>query len=129
MQLNAAWLEELAGRRYDVIGSLDDLRPDPPPAPGPTGASTYLDPDDPPLDQLTDAALISLVALLQQAAALRVEVGDLHGEIDRLWGELHQARREVGLSLRVRRAIIRRCEARPAGRFALRVYRRVKRPR
>ena len=130
VDLNAQWLEDLAGRGYDLIGSWDDLRPDP--APTASTASTgaepaYLDPDDPPLDQLADAALASLVALLQQAAALRMEVGDLHGQLDRMRGERDQARREVGLSLRARRAVVIGAERSRPGRLALRVYRKARR--
>jgi len=128
VRLNDAWIEELAQRGYQVIGSLDELRPDPlGDATDDPAAPAYLDPDDPPLDQLSDAALCSLVALLQQAAALRVEVTDLHGEIARLHEELAQARREVGLSLRARRAVVSRAETSRAGRVALRVYRRARR--
>jgi hypothetical protein len=128
VRLNDDWIEELAQRGYHVIGSLDDLRPDPlQDSRDDRVAPAYLDPDDPPLDQLSDAALSSLVALLQQAAALRVEVTDLHGEIARLHEELAQARREVGLSLRARRAVVSRAETSRAGRVALRAYRRARR--
>ncbi len=127
--LNDQWITELAARRYDVIGSLDDLRPAPlqgPAAGGAGGEPAYLDPDDPPLDQLNDAALASLVALLRHAAALRVEIGDLHGEIGRLHEALAQAHREAGISIRARRAVVTRSQRSRAGRVALRVYRRLR---
>ena len=122
--LNEQWVEELANREYDVIGSLDDLRPDP--GGSPTGDATYLDPDDPPLDQVSDAALSSLVALLQEATALRGEVTHLHEELARTRGELDWAYRQAGLALRVRRAVVTRAERSRPGRAALGVYRRVR---
>ncbi len=127
VELNDAWVQELAERGYDVIGSLEDLRPDPAPAGDADAGPAYLDPDDPPLDQLSDAALTGLVALLQHAAALRGEVTDLHAELARTREDRDHAYRQAGLGLRVRRAVLRRADAFPAGRAAHRVYRRLRR--
>ena len=122
--LNEQWLEELADRGYDVIGALDDLRPDP--AGDPAGDPAYLDPDDPPLDQLSDVAVSSLVALLQEAASLRDEITHLHGELARTRGELDWAYRQAGLGLRFRRAVVTRAVGNRPGRAALQVYRRAR---
>jgi hypothetical protein len=124
--LNDTWLEELGARGYDVIGSLDDLRPDPAASGDADLGSAYLDPDDPPLDQLTDAALTSLVALLQEAAALRGEVTRLHEDLGRTSEERDWAYRQAGLGLRARRAILRRADTSRVGRVAHRAYRRAR---
>lgn len=50
-------IEELRASGYDLVGDLDELRPTPPSEPG-------LDPRDVPAEDVLDAAVASLVALL-----------------------------------------------------------------
>lgn len=116
VELSEKWIVELGARGYDVVGSLDDLRP--PPA---EDDGEYLDPDA-DLD-LTDPAVQSLVALLARAGELREEIGRLHDRIRFVTEERDRARQEIGLVLRKKREFIARADDSRTRAAALRAYR------
>ena len=121
VELSDQWVADLGGRGYDLVGSWDELRPDP------VDDTPFVDPDAVSAEQLEDVALQSVVTLLGRAAALRNEVGDLQRHVEHVTAERDQARREVGLWLRSRRAVIRRADTSPAIGTAYRAYRKVRR--
>ena len=119
VELSEKWIVELGARGYDVVGSLDDLRPAPP------EDGAYVDPDA-DLD-LTDPAVQSLVALLVRAGELREEIGGLHERIRFLTEERDQARSEIGLVLRKKREFVARADDSRVAATALRIYRVLRR--
>jgi hypothetical protein len=115
VDLSEKWIVELGARGYDVVGSLDDLRP------LTAEEGDYADPDA-DLD-LTDPAVQSLVTLLVRAGELRDEIGGLHERIRFVTEERDQARREIGLVLRKKREFVARADQSRAAAAALRAYR------
>jgi hypothetical protein len=118
VELSQSWIDELDARGYDVVGSLDDLRPGPPERDVP-----FVDPDAPDEAAVTDAAMGSLVVLLQEAARLQqVE--------HRLREDLHAARRELDrsrtLTFRVKRRVVHAADTNRFVAGCLAVYRRVR---
>jgi hypothetical protein len=112
--LQQRWTDVIRERGYDVVGDLDDLIGDPPPA-------TYADPDTPDEAQVADAALDAVTALLVENARLvRVEQ-DLRTELDGTRRELERA--YLRPTYRWREKTVRRLQASRPGRFALRLYR------
>jgi len=61
--LSEEWIGWIEDSGIDVVGELDELRP----APLPEGAN-WLDPDNPPADEVVEAALDALVAMTMEAA-------------------------------------------------------------
>lgn len=57
------WLEWIEGAGVDVVGDLADLRPVPP---GPD--HVWIHPDEPPSDQVSDAAIAALAAVVRRVA-------------------------------------------------------------
>ena len=112
-ELSKQWVETLAARGYDVVGSLDELIPQGAP-------EDFTDPDLPSHDEV---ALDATVTLLREAARLR-------SENDRLTRELDDARREleagVGPGGRFKRRVVRASETRPALRRMLSIYRKAR---
>lgn len=117
-ELTDAWIAELAERRYDVVGDLDDLRgtePDP---------ERWADPDKPTERQVSRAALDAIRALL-------VESAERQAEADRLRAKLEEARRELIRArtprlMRTMEWTVQRLEGSPRGRQALGAYRRAR---
>ncbi|WP_148573230.1 hypothetical protein [Nocardioides caldifontis] len=120
VDLSESWIRDLAAREYDVVGSLDDLRPEPEHLP-------FSDPDRPPHRLVADSALHSLEALLIRTAELRTETDELHRRIRELEVERDIARSEIGWSLKARRRVIAKADERGWSRAVLRGYRAVKR--
>jgi hypothetical protein len=121
VQLSERWIDQLGKERYDVVGSLDDLRPDPPGTEPP-----FLDPDAAPTEQTGEVALHGLTAVLLRAGELRREIDDLRARLDETMAERDQARLEVGLVLRAKRAFVARAHRSRAAGAALGVYRRAR---
>ncbi|CAA9322800.1 MAG: hypothetical protein AVDCRST_MAG34-1540 [uncultured Nocardioidaceae bacterium] len=119
VDLSRQWIDELGARGYDVVGSLEDLRP------VASHEGDYLDPDG-ELD-LTEPALQGLAALLVRAGEMRDEIDGLHRHVGFLSEERDQARREVGLLLRKRRQFVAMADRSRSAALALGAYRRVKR--
>ena len=120
VELSETWIRELGARGYDVVGSLDDLRPGPEHEP-------FSDPDRPRQRLVADSALHGLEVAVLRMAELRQEVDGLHGRIREVEVERDIARSEIGWSLRKRRELIAKADERRSTRFMLRGYRAVKR--
>ncbi len=127
VQLSEQWIDELARRGYDVIGSLDELRPDALPE-GDAQAPSYADPDHPDEEQVRAAALDSIVALLVEASrlrdvedGLREELAQAHRERDEAWAAANRR-----LVYRTKQRLVRAADGSAAGRRLHQVYRRVR---
>ncbi|MCX6394963.1 MAG: hypothetical protein NTV23_00570 [Propionibacteriales bacterium] len=82
--LSRAWVAEIEGRGYDVVGDLDDLLPRP--------ALPYVDPDAVGLPEREAVLLRSVTAMTLEAARLRTvveerdhEIADLHRQLAPLY--------------------------------------------
>jgi hypothetical protein len=115
-ELSQGWIDVLAERGYDVVGSLDDLLG---PEPGP-----FADPDAVGADELLPPALDAIGALLVEAARLRAVEERLHEELREAHEELDRAR--LTTAYRVRRKVVTTLEDSPAGRGTLDAYRRLR---
>ncbi len=114
--LSRSWVATLAGRGYDVAGSLEDLL-------GPD-AGTFADPDTATADELLAPALDAIGALLVEAARLRAVEERLHGELREAHEESDRAR--LTASYRIRRKVVTGLEDSAAGRGMLDAYRRLR---
>jgi len=120
VELSESWIRELGGRGYDVVGSLDDLRPR-------SEHEPFSDPDRARQRLIADSALHSLETVLVRTAELRTEVDELRRRVAELEVERDIARSEIGWSLRKRRELLAKADERPSTRLMLRGYRAVKR--
>jgi hypothetical protein len=116
--LSEAWIEDLAARGYDVVGSLDDLRPGPAQDDVP-----FVDPDVPDEADVADAATSAIVVLLQEAARLQAVEHTLRED-------LHAATRELDRSrtwtFRVKRRLVHTADTNRVAALALAAYRRLR---
>jgi len=115
-ELSQGWIDVLAERGYDVVGSLDDLLG---PDPGP-----FADPDSVPAEDLLPPALDAISALLVEAARLRAVEERLHEELREAREERDHAR--LTPTYRVKRKVVTTLEDSPAGRGTLDAYRRLR---
>ncbi len=111
-----SWIAELGERGYDVVGSLDDLRPDP-------DAPEFVDPDHPDEHDVADAAVESIVTLLGENARLHESEGRARRELDAAYVELEGSR---GLWFRAKRRLVRSADEHRSAAAALGVYRRLR---
>jgi hypothetical protein len=119
-QLSQGWIDTLAGRGYDVVGTLEDLRPDPVSTP-------FVDPDHPDEERVADAAMQAIVSLLGEAARLREIETSLRTELDIARRELGQVRGPVRRGVvRVKQRLVRAADHNAVARVGLRAYRRVR---
>jgi hypothetical protein len=116
VDLSETWIEDLAARGYDVAGSLDELRPD-------ADAAEFSDPDAPDEGDVADAAMESIVTLLEEAARLRHAEQRLHRDLSSALAELDRSR---GLWFRVKRRLVNIADENRAAAAGLAVYRRVR---
>jgi hypothetical protein len=116
VDLSESWIEELQARKYDVVGSLDELRPDP--ATGP-----FVDPDDPDEHAVGDAATESIVTLLVEAARLQTVEHRLRRDLTSALAELDRSR---GLWFRVKRRLVNAADDSRVAATGLAAYRRVR---
>ena len=123
VELSEKWVVELGSRGYHLVGSWEELRPDP------VDESPFVDPDTVPGEAVADVALESVVTLLLRATEMRHEIEGLHRHVEQVVAERDQARREVGLVLRSKRSFIRRADTSPVLGLLYRVYRKVMRRR
>jgi len=115
VDLSGAWIDLLTQRGYDVVGSLDELRPD--------AAHTdvpFVDPDHPDEDAVADAAMTSIVTLLEEASRLRRVERDLRRDLEGAWQELERSR---SLWFRVKRRLVREADRNRVAALGLEVYR------
>ncbi|MEO6267308.1 MAG: hypothetical protein ABIO66_11970 [Nocardioidaceae bacterium] len=116
VDLSESWIDELQARKYDVVGSLDELRPDP--ATGP-----FVDPDDPDEHAVADAATESIVTLLEEAARLQAIEHRLHGEVAAARDELERSR---GRWFRAKQRLVGAAEDNRLAATGLAAYRRLR---
>jgi hypothetical protein len=119
VELSETWIEVLARRRYDVRGSLDELRPDD----QDITAAPFTDPDHPDEHDVADAAVSAAVTLLEEVARLLETERSLRRELDDVYEELERSR---GLWFRAKRRLVREAEDHRAVALGLAVYRRVR---
>jgi hypothetical protein len=121
VDLSEQWIAELEERGYDVVGALEELRPDPDAAP-------FADPDAPDEEQVADAALQSIVALLVEAARLRDVESHLRGELDLARRERDEAWQAAGgrWVYRTKQRLVRLADSSGPGRRLHAAYRRVR---
>ncbi|MFL6135952.1 MAG: hypothetical protein ACJ72A_24315 [Nocardioidaceae bacterium] len=115
VDLSEAWIDLLTQRGYDVVGSLDELRPD-----AAHDDVPFVDPDHPDEDAVADAAMTSIVTLLEEASRLRRVERDLRRDLEGAWQELERSR---SLWFRVKRRLVREADRNRVAAFGLEVYR------
>ena len=115
-ELSEAWIELLSRQGYDVVGSLDELRPDP-------EAPAFSDPDQPAEEDVADAAVQSIVALVSEVTRLHESEQRLERDLAAAHAEVDRAR---GLWFRVKRRLVREAEDNRLAAAGLAVYRRVR---
>ena len=116
VDVSKTWVEELATRGYDVVGSLDELHPD-------ESGGHFSDPDRPDEGDVFDAALESIVTLLEEAARLRSAERTVRRDLDAAYVELERAR---GLWFRFKRRLVHAADRNRAAALGLAVYRRAR---
>ncbi len=115
--LSKAWVADLATRGYDVLGSLDELLPDDLPA------VEFVDPDEPDLAAVADAAVESVVTLVQEATRLQHEVTVARREREEAFAELERSR---GPWFRVKRRLVLAADDHRLAALGLALYRRLR---
>lgn len=118
-ELEEAWIEELAGRGYDVVGDLADLRGAQEPA-----DAAWVDPDQPDEAQVADVAVDALTAVLLEAASMREDRERLEHELGEVRAELERAHARPYHRIKVR--LHRLLDGTAPGRQLLRGYRFVR---
>lgn len=116
VELSESWIEELTARGYDVVGSLDELRPD-------EADQPFSDPDHPDDAEVAGAAVQSIVTLLEEAARLQNIEHALRRELTETHLELERSR---GLVVGTKRRLLAIAAENRAAAAALVVYRRVR---
>jgi hypothetical protein len=119
--VSRTWVDVLAGRGYDVVGDLEDLLADE--QEHVEGPEAFVDPDRPDEREVLDAALESVVTLLQEAARLQRSERTAWAERDAALAELERTR---GLVFRTKRRLVHAADHNRAAAAALAVYRRVR---
>jgi hypothetical protein len=115
-ELSEAWIDQLSRSGYDVVGSLDELRPDP-------DVPAFVDPDEPAEADVADAAVQSVVALLSELARRHENEQRLDRDLAAAHAELDRAQ---GLWFRAKRRLVREADDNRLAAAALAVYRRVR---
>jgi hypothetical protein len=118
VELSETWIEELAAQGYDVVGSLDDLRPEPAESDAP-----FVDPDAPDEAAVAEAAMGSIVVLLQEAARLQAVEHALREDLHAATRELDRSRT---LTFRVKRKVVHAADTNRFVAACLAFYRRVR---
>jgi hypothetical protein len=116
VDLSESWIEDLAAKGYDVAGSLDELRPDAQPG-------EFSDPDAPDEADVADAAMESIVTLLEEGARLRHVEQRLQRDLSSALAELDRSR---GLWFRVKRRLVNIADENRVAAAGLAVYRRAR---
>jgi hypothetical protein len=121
VEVSESWIDALSSRGYDVVGSLDDLRPD-------KDAAPFVDPDHPDESEVADAAVEAITGLLKEAARLREVEDSLRRELDAMGGERDQAWAAAGHRrvYRAKQRLVRTADHNRLVRAGLGFYRRVR---
>jgi hypothetical protein len=115
--LSRRWVEELRRRGYDVVGDLDELRPEPVSVP-------FSDPDRPREAEVSEAAVDAIKALLVESARQRKVEDDLRAELRET--QIALERSYLRPTYRAREKIVRSAEEKGWGRKLMRAYRRAR---
>jgi hypothetical protein len=115
-QLSRRWVAELAQRRYDVVGDLDDLLPAEP--------LPFIDPDAPDLAEFAETAVRALTATTVEAARLRDREVELMADIDDLVEQLDRAHSTPVYKAKER--LVARAGTNPVAAKGLAAYRRLR---
>jgi hypothetical protein len=113
--LSRSWVAEVRERGYDVVGDLDDLV-------GVAPRGPWADPDAPAEDQVAEAGVDAVRALLLENARLHRVTGELRGELDGAREALDRA--YLRPTYRLRELVVRRLRASGPGLRLLNLYRR-----
>jgi hypothetical protein len=116
VDLSESWIEELAKQGYDVVGSLDELRPD-------VLDQPFADPDEPVEADVADAAVQSIVTLLEEVVRREEVEQHLRRDLDSALAELDRAR---GLWFRAKRKLVHTADDNRLAAVGLGAYRRVR---
>jgi len=113
-ELARAWIDEIKGRGYHVIGDLDDLV-------GPPPTQPYVDPDQPAESDVADAAVDAIRALLRENGRLIGVEEELHAQLE----ETRQAleRSYLRPSYLARERVVRKLDSNRLGQWLLGLYR------
>ncbi len=117
-ELSETWIEVLSSKGYDVVGSLDDLRPA-----DPVREAPFADPDAPDEQLVAEASIDVIVTLLQEAARLQAIEHALREDLHAAARELDHSR---GLWFRVKRKLVRSAETSGLAATGLAAYRRLR---
>lgn len=118
-ELEEAWIAEIDGRGYDVVGDLDELR-----GADVAGGADWVDPDHPDEAQVADVAVDALKAVLLETASLTEHRDRLEHELVDVRAELERANDRP--YHRVKRRLYRMLDGTGPGRQLLRAYRFVR---
>jgi hypothetical protein len=118
-EVSGAWIGLLEERGYDVVGDLDELRPDPEGA----DAGDFVDPDLPAEEQVGEAAVHAVVTLLGEAARLQATERALREDLHAATRELDRAR---GVGFRIKRRLVRAADSNRVAALGLAAYRRLR---
>ena len=116
VDLSESWIEELEARKYDVVGTLDELRPD-------EASGPFADPDRPDEQAVGEAATESIVTLLEETARLHDVEQHLRRDLASALAELDRSR---GLWFRVKRKLVNAADDNRVAAVGLAAYRRVR---
>ena len=116
VDLSESWIEELEARKYDVVGTLDELRPD-------EVSGPFADPDRPDEQAVGEAATESIVTLLEETARLHDVEQHLRRDLASALAELDRSR---GLWFRVKRKLVNAADDNRVAAVGLEAYRRVR---
>lgn len=114
--LSEQWVDELAGRGYDVVGDLADLVPGPPPP--------FIDPDHPDEAQVSAAGVEGIVALAEEVARLRAEEARIHADNADLMRQIDAWHATRGY--RAKERLVDLADTNPLARLGLSAYRRAR---
>jgi len=120
-ELSESWVGSLERSGYDVVGALDELRPEPV-----SGSAGFVSPDAPDEAEVADATVEAVVALLREAARLREVEEALQGELDTVRRERDEAWAATGVIYRTKQRMVRAAGHNPLARAGLGVYRKVR---
>ena len=129
VDLSEAWIAALASSSYDVHGSLDELRPDSlddvhaVDHAHEQGRPGYSDPDRPDEAAVSEAAVESVVVLLDEVAGLRHHVERLEHDLEAAYQELERSRSPW---FRAKRRLVLAADDHRAAALGLAAYRRVR---
>ncbi|HNA98288.1 MAG TPA: hypothetical protein PKM12_03240 [Marmoricola sp.] len=117
VSLSRAWVTALGAQGYDVVGSLEDLVPQP-------ATGTFTDPDQPDEAEVAGVAVRSLAHVLQETVRMTDELAQVHrdnADLMRQIDELHAT-----ASYRAKERLVALAASNYPARVGLAAYRRLR---